>query len=153
MAHDYDINLYDKNDLPLSTQVEYLGHGESEKEIHLRDYLNVILRRKWTVFFCLIFIVTTVTFARFTTKSMYKSTVTIRIDKENPNVLTFKDVYQIEQTDQEYYQTQYKIIKSRTLAKKVIKELELDKHPDFLPDEDESFSIKEFIHIFGAHIM
>lgn len=108
-----------------------------EEEIHLRDYLQVILRRKWIVITFFIAVVTTVTLGTFIMKPQYKSTVTIKIDKENPNILTFKDVYAVERPEEDYYQTQYKILKSRNLAKRVVRQMKLDSNPEFARQKNE----------------
>lgn len=106
----------------------------AEDEPHLRDYLNIMLRRKWIVITFLIAVVTTVTIFTFLAKPQYKATGTLKIDKENPNILAFKDVVALERTEEDYYQTQYKILKSRNLAKRVIRSLRLDTNPEFVPN-------------------
>lgn len=103
----------------------------AEEEVHLRDYLNVLLRRKWIVITFLLAVVTTVTIGTFLKKPLYKSTITIKIDKENPNILAFKDVVGVERAEEDYYQTQYKVLKSRNLAKRVIRSLQLAANPEF----------------------
>lgn len=107
----------------------YYPYGEDE--VHLRDYLQVILRRKWIVLTFLLTVLTTVTIGTFMMKPQYKSTVTMKIDKENPNILTFKDVYAVERPEEDYYQTQFKVLKSRNLAKRVIRQMKLDANPEF----------------------
>jgi len=67
-------------------------------------------------------------------KPLYKSTVTIKIEKENPNILAFKDIVNLERMEDDYYQTQYKMLKSRNLAKRVIRSLSLNTNPEFVPD-------------------
>ena len=79
--------------------------------------------------------VTTVTLASFLMRPLYKAKAIIQIDKESPNILYFKDVYAVERPEQDYYQTQYKILKSRNLAKKVIKSINLDKNLEFIGDQ------------------
>lgn len=115
-----------------SPQPVYYSPGTTEEEVHLRDYLQVILRRKWVVITFLIAIVTTVTIGTFLKKPLYKSTITVKIDKENPNILAFKDVVGLERAEEDYYQTQYKVLKSRNLAKRVIRTLNLNTHPEFV---------------------
>ncbi len=105
----------------------------AEDEPHLRDYIQVILKRRWTVLTFFLAVVVTVTIGTFMTRPMYEASVIIRIDRENPNVLTFKDIYNIERPQEDYYETQYKILKSRNLAKRVIKSLRLDTNPEFSP--------------------
>lgn len=120
---------------PLDTpqSLYYTQGAASEEEVHLRDYLNVIIRRKWIVITFLIAVITTVTVGTFMMRPQYKSTVTIKIDKENPNILSFKDVVGLERAEEDYYQTQYKILKSRNLAKRVIRSQRLYEHPEFSP--------------------
>lgn len=131
----YEIKPYVPGELP-STQFKFEEYEPAEN-VHLRDYLSVILRRKWIVITFFISIVVTVTISSFLMKPVYRSTAVIKIDKETPNVLAFKDV-QLEKPDEDYYTTQYKILKSRNVAKKTIQRLNLDKNPDFNPMAAES---------------
>ncbi len=107
-----------------------------EEEVHLRDYLNVIIRRRWILITFFIIVVTTVIIGTFLAKPQYKSTITIKIDKENPNILSFKDVVGLERAEEDYYQTQYKILKSRNLAKRVIRTLRLNAYQEFIPSQN-----------------
>jgi len=108
---------------------------QQEEEVHLRDYLQIILRRKWTVITFFLVVVTTVTIGTYMMRPIYRASVVIKIDKENPNVLKFKDVYEIERAEEDYYQTQYKILKSKNLARRVIRSLKLDANPLFVRKE------------------
>ncbi|MCG2720580.1 MAG: polysaccharide biosynthesis tyrosine autokinase [Thermodesulfovibrionales bacterium] len=112
-------------------QFVYQPPPQQEEEVHLRDYLNVILRRKWILITFFVAVVTTVTIGTFLKEPVYESTITIRIDKENPNILSFKDVVNLERAEEDYYQTQYKVLMSRNLAKRVVRSLKLNTHPEF----------------------
>ena len=68
----------------------------------------------------------------FLTKPVYQATAQILIEKQEPNVLNFQGV-----TDQkagfgidDYYQTQYKLLQSRSLARSVIQQLNLLNEPE-----------------------
>lgn len=104
---------------------------QQEEEVHLREYLHVLMRRKWTALTFLVITVTTVLIGTFLMTPVYRSTATIKIDKEKPNVLQFKDVIEVERAADDYYQTQHKILKSRNLAKRVIRQMKLDQNPEF----------------------
>jgi len=117
---------------PLASPYPIYYSPEGEEE-HLKDYLHILLRRKWIVITFLIAIVTTVTIGTFLKEPLYKSVITIKIDKENPNILAFKDVVNLERAEEDYYQTQYKILKSRNLAKRVIRSLHLNTNPELSP--------------------
>ena len=120
-------------------------YGYQEEEVNLRDYLQVILRRKWLVITFFIAVVTTVTLGTFMMKPQYKSIVSIKIDKENPNILTFKDVYAVERPEEDYYQTQYKILKSRNLARRVIRQMKLDVNPEFAGQKPGIAQVSSFL--------
>ena len=127
---------------PLAPSTYY---GYQEEEIHLRDYLHIILRRKWIVITFFIAVVTTVTLGTFMMKPQYKATVAIKIDKENPNILTFKDVYAVERPEEDYYQTQYKVLKSRNLARRVIRQMKLDVNPEFSEQKPGTVQASSFL--------
>jgi capsular exopolysaccharide synthesis family protein len=69
----------------------------------------------------------------FTMNPIFRSTATIQINKENPQVVDFKEIFSVNTMEMDYYQTQYRILESRTLAKRVIHSLKLPEHPEFLP--------------------
>ena len=96
---------------------------QEEKEVHLRDYWKVIRKRRWTIiaFFLIVLITTAV--GTFTMKPIYRGTTTIQINKENPQIVDFKEIFAVNTMDMDYYQTQYKILESRTLARRVIQTL------------------------------
>jgi|Deesub1362B_J571_1020462.scaffolds.fasta_scaffold00010_131 capsular exopolysaccharide synthesis family protein len=141
--HQHDLTPYEPKDREISTHIRHIEE-ELEEEVHLRDYFNVIMRRKWIVAVFFISVVITVTLITFMTEPVYKSTVTIKIDKEPPKVLAFEDVYQIERIDADYYETQYKILSSRNIAKRVIKKLHLDRHKEFIGD-GKGFSLSSIL--------
>jgi capsular exopolysaccharide synthesis family protein len=147
IRHQYEIKKYEQRDLPLSTHIEYLKEylsDKAEEEVHLRDYLNVILKRKKIILLFLASVFITATILTFMMTPLYKSTAVVRITSDNPNVLSFRDVQGLT-PGADYYQTQYEIFKSRSLAEKVIMNLSLDKKRDFMPVESTLDHVKGFI--------
>ncbi|MBM4277980.1 MAG: polysaccharide biosynthesis tyrosine autokinase [Deltaproteobacteria bacterium] len=123
-----------------------------EKEVNLRDYWKVIQKRRWTIiaFFLIVLITTSV--ATFTMEPIYRGTTTIQINKENPQIVDFKEIFAVNTMDMDYYQTQYKLLESRTLAKRIIQTLKLGEHPEFLPKPETPFQKWKsnfFSSIFG----
>lgn len=106
---------------------------QEEKEVHLRDYWKVIWKRRWTVLALFLIVLITTAVATFTMKPIYRGTTSIQINKENPQVMDFKEMFSVNMWDLDYYQTQYKILESRTLTKRVIQNLKLSEHPEFQP--------------------
>jgi len=105
----------------------------TEEQINLRDYLYVIQKRRWTVITVFTVIVITVAILTFTATPIYEATARLIIDKENPNVVSIQEVMSVDASGSDYYQTQYKIIESRTVAREVIRRLNLNKSEEFFP--------------------
>lgn len=110
-----------------------------EEQIDLRDYLRVIQKRKWTIITFFAIIVITVTIHAFTATPIYEATTRLIIDKENPNVVSIQEVMAIDASGTDYYQTQYKIIESRTVAREAIKRLHLEGSEEFFPKPKDGF--------------
>ena len=68
----------------------------------------------------------------FTTKPIYRGTATLQINVENPQIVDLKEIFAINMWATDYYQTQYKILESHSLAKRVIQKMKLREHPEFL---------------------
>lgn len=102
----------------------------SEEETHFWDYWRVLVRHRWTVitFFLVAILVATVW--TFTTRPLYTAMATLRIEKEEPRVVKFEEVVKTD-PQPDYYQTQHRILQSRTLASRVVGLLSLDHHPEF----------------------
>lgn len=110
------------------------------EEPHLRDYLRIVLKRRWVVIAVFIILVATVAISSFMMDPIFQARTQILIDRENPNVVNIKEVLAVGATDQDYYQTQYEILKSKALALKVIEVLNLKESPEFAP-EKQRFSL------------
>lgn len=98
------------------------------EEAHFRDYWRVVLKRKWTIITFAVALITIVTIASFKATPVFKATVKIEIESEKTNILPYKDVVELETItagQDQYLQTQFKILQSRSLAKRVIEALSL----------------------------
>jgi capsular exopolysaccharide synthesis family protein len=109
------------------------------EEIHLRDYLRVMYKRRWTIIACFFLIVVSVAIYTFTSTPIYRGTATVIIEKDNPNVLSIQEIMAVDSSGTDYYQTQYKIIESRSLARKVISKLNLAESEEFNPKPKDDF--------------
>lgn len=99
------------------------------QEIHLRDYFY-ILRKRRRVFF--LFIIVTLLIGIFFTRIenvLFRSTATILVERENPNIVDFQEVMSLDASTSDYYQTQYEMIKSRSLIERLIREHNLEEDP------------------------
>ena len=110
------------------------AYAPDQDEAHLWDYWRVLVRHRWTIVTVFVATVLTATIWTFTTKPVYTATATLRIERESPKVLKFEEVVQSDPED-DYYQTQYRILQSRSIANRVIGMLALDQHPEFQDTE------------------
>lgn len=103
-----------------------------EETSGLDDFIIVIKRRKMVILACLIISIFIVGITSVMMQKTYRATTLVEIAPENPKVTGFQQVMdlQIQQQD-EFYETQYKLLKSRTLAIDVINKLDLKSHPEF----------------------
>jgi uncharacterized protein involved in exopolysaccharide biosynthesis len=113
-----------------------------QEKIALRDYLRVFLKRRWTILAVFAVTVVTVTIHAFTATPVYKATTRLIIDKENPNVVSIQEVMAVDASGTDYYQTQYKIIESRSVAREVIRRLRLQESEEFSPKPKETLLSK-----------
>jgi len=103
------------------------------QEVHLSHYWDVIYKR-WKVAVSILAVVMLGTFlVSYFSKPLFRSTIQIQIERENPNQLTLEDFFGIAASDQEFLQTQYVLIKSRGLAERVIRDTKLLEDPEFYP--------------------
>jgi capsular exopolysaccharide synthesis family protein len=118
----------------------------SGQEIHLKDYLRVILKRKWIIGTFLVIVVTLAVLSSTKKEPFYRAAVRLSIQKNNANVVLFPNMA-FPLFDPDYYQTQYTILRSRPLAERVIKKLGLKDSPEFKasPRQGFSFDIKAWV--------
>src|SRR5512132_142422 len=94
--------------------------GGMLEEPHLLDYVRVLYKRRWIAGTAFAVVVMLVTVYTFTATPVYESTTKLLIEAENPNVVSFKEVVDEQGAKLDYYQTQYNILQSRTLARRTI---------------------------------
>jgi polysaccharide biosynthesis transport protein len=115
------------------------GYGSNvlgDTEVHLLDYVKVLYKRRWTAATAFLVVFVSVAVYTFTATPIYEAKTQILIEKENANVVTFKEAFEQNQIADDYYQTQYKILQSRALARRTLDGLKLWNHALFTPKDD-----------------
>ncbi len=95
------------------------------------EYLRVLYKRRRSAMTVCIATLTLLSVRTLTTTPVYEATTQILIDKENSNVINFKEAFEQNQNTDDYYQTQYRILRSRGLARRTIAALHLADRPEF----------------------
>jgi capsular exopolysaccharide synthesis family protein len=132
----------------MATQASEPQHEAPQpEESHLWDYVHVLLRRRKLVLAVFAAVVGIAALRSFLTRPLYQATAQLLIEKQNPNVLNFQNVTEERAGAgiDDYYQTQYKLLQSRTLAQAVIQQLDLLNDPEYggPRDADEIAAILE----------
>ncbi|TXH98092.1 MAG: polysaccharide biosynthesis tyrosine autokinase [Rheinheimera sp.] len=106
--------------------------ASAEEVIDLRKYFNVISRAKWRIFALAVLVSALTVFVVLNLKPIYSSKATLLIESQQAKAVQIEEVYGINSAQQEYYLTQFEILKSRSIAETVIDKLQLAKHPEFI---------------------
>lgn len=105
----------------------------------LQHYLNV-LRKRWRLVTSVLVVSIAVAFV-FTIRQpeIFESTCSLVIESTAPQVLeNVKEVIEMAASTREFYTTQYRIIRSREIAQRVIDRLSLDSDPTYFGPMDKS---------------
>lgn len=119
-------------DRPLSDigQVRSYGPAASEPS-QLRDYLFVVLKRKWLILSLCLVVTSLVAIQMFRQPSIYEASATIRIEQRAKNILQSPQLVLNAQPDANFWGTQVKLLESPALARQVALTLDLRHNPNF----------------------
>src|SRR5438105_4024136 len=84
------------------------------------DYLRILYKRRWLCLAVFVLTLGSVVMYTFTATPIYEARTQILIETENPNVVSFQEVVDQNKTTLDYYQTQYRILQSRAIARRSI---------------------------------
>jgi capsular exopolysaccharide synthesis family protein len=113
--------------------------SETEEGPDIRAYWRIIQKRRWTILSILLVTFASVLIVTIKEKPIYRANTLLEIEKENPNIPTVQELFQLEEVSNNYLETQYKVLQSDTLARRVIDELHLDQVKEFNPPKGEWF--------------
>src|SRR5271156_3391592 len=120
---------------PISALYNVLPSQEST----LREYMRVLIKRKWMVVAVIVGIFMVIAIASLRQTPIYDAVGRIAVNKADSNLISFKDSapdtdYVYEQSDLD---TEVRILQSDLMALQVIRQLNLDKRPEFGGRSDE----------------
>ncbi len=108
-----------------------LEQPEPATQFALRDYWRLIHGRRRAIFWVVVSSMLATTIYNYLRVPTYRAKATIQIDREEPNIAQLDESLSQLPEQPDYIETQYKILKSRTLAKRVISKLGLDEQAEF----------------------
>src|SRR5689334_13180425 len=119
-------------DRPLSDIGQLRSYGPAASEpSQIRDYLFVVLKRKWLILSLCLVVTSLVAIQMFRQPSIYEASTTIRIQQRTQNVLQTKDFVLNAQPDANFWGTQIRLLQSPALARQVALSLDLQHNQQF----------------------
>ena len=103
----------------------------SSHDVHLLDYVRVLYKRRWTATTVFLIVLLGTAVYTFTATPIYEARTRLLIESDDPHIVSFKEVIDKGPAESDYYQTQYKILQSRTLARDTLDALHLWNNPLF----------------------
>ena len=97
----------------------------NDEAIHFRDLWHIVVKRKWSLIAFFLLVVITTAIATMLQTPIYRAVISLKIERDQPKVVDYKEVTPIEYGDMDFYKTQYELLKSRTLAERVVEQLNL----------------------------
>src|SRR5215212_2710316 len=102
---------------------------------HLREYLAVVLKRKWLILSLVVVVSSLVAIQMYRTPSIYEASTQIQIEQKPRSVVSTTrggESVTIRGNDPNYWNTQLQKLKTQKLARQVIMRLDLKNNPNFL---------------------
>lgn len=114
-----------------------MKYEKKQNEIDLMDYWQIVLKRKWILIaFAGSLVVFTGIFS-FAAKPQFKSTATLMIEDASARMLSMEESFAYRTPvfrDLTFFNTQIRLIKSKSLADRVVKKMDLLSRPEFNPE-------------------
>jgi succinoglycan biosynthesis transport protein ExoP len=115
----------------------------------IRDYLFVVLKRKWLILTLVLVVTSLVTIQSFRAPSIYQGETTIRIEQKPGNVLQTKEIVINAQSDPHFWGTQLKLLENPALARQVVLTLDLQNNPSFFGGQTQGGLFTSLRRIFS----
>lgn len=110
-----------------------LRQDDSDDEIDLLKLWNSLWRRKWSILSLVLAVMMVAALAVLVVTPIYRAAATLLIEQKAAKVVSIEQVYGLDGMGNEYLQTQFELLKSRALAERVVRQLNLTTHPEFDP--------------------
>ena len=133
-----NVNVKSIDNSPANSSLSMLSN-----DFDLSYFFEVLRKYRWLVMALTATITAIAALYVSTLTPVYRSTATILVEPQRANVVSIEEIYDIDDTQSEYYQTQIEILKSRELARNTIEALNLWDHKELqglLDSDDESSS-------------
>lgn len=138
-------------DRPLADLTQAKPYGLSATEpTTIRDYLFVVLKRKWLILSLVLVVTSLVTIQMFRQPSIYEGETVIKIEPKPRSVLQTREIVINAQSDPNFWGTQLKLLENPALARQVVLTLDLQNNPAFLGGQSQGGVFSSLRRIFSG---
>lgn len=125
-----------------------------QRNVHLFDRLAVVVKYYKVVLVVFVLVAAGMMYQAYTTVPKYSARARIHIEEENTtNAAQFKEPYIAYQDPEPFYNTQYKILQGRDLARRAVRRLKLDTVPEFNGRGPTPTKLSLMLHAAKARIL
>jgi capsular exopolysaccharide synthesis family protein len=103
---------------------------------HPLEFLRILRKRRWPFLTALLLSIATAAIISLKTVPEFRASSSVLIERQMPRSGTLRDINDVDTFNQDYYQTQYRILLSRTLTERTMTKLDLWKRPEFAAEKD-----------------
>ncbi|WP_372771172.1 GumC family protein [Pseudoalteromonas sp.] len=114
----------------------------------IKPFINALKKRIVSIALFSFLTTTLVGLYLMTLSPIYQATSTIQIESKQARAVNFQQVYGVDFSRRDYFDTQFAILKSETIARNVINKLNLSQYPEFRtyePSKGLSSKLKELL--------
>src|SRR5205085_7484982 len=107
----------------------------TQEPAHLREYLAVVLKRKWLILSLVVVVTSLVSIQMYRTPSIYEASTQIQIEQKPRSIVSTNrggESVTVRGNDPNYWNTQLQKLKTQRLARQVILRLDLQNNSNFL---------------------
>lgn len=103
----------------------------AEDVISLSEIFMTLNNYKWPIIGFTISSAIVATLVAYSLTPIYQSTAVLEIEQKQANVVSIEEIYGVDVAGDSYLNTQYEVLKSRSLISKVVDDLKLLENPEF----------------------
>jgi len=106
------------------------GERSGAEQLDLQHYLRILRKYKWPITLFTAAVTSLAAYYAYTATPVYSATSTLLIEQQKA-AISLDELYGVDTENTDYYQTQFELLKSRSLAQRVLNRLDLWNHSEF----------------------
>jgi capsular exopolysaccharide synthesis family protein len=137
-------------DRPLTDLMASKPYGVTADPGSLKNYVFIILKRKWLILSLMLVITSLVAIQSFRAPSIYEGETVIRIQQKQPNILSTDKIIINGQSDPNFWGTQLKLLQNPALAREVVLRLDLPHNSAFFGSQSQTGIFDSLRRMFSS---